>query len=78
MSCPPNDSSDLLSRLYYACRKQEVSFHLAYNEHDDTWYVSIDSPAPSERFITKDLHSMRDVIEAGVKWAETLSAKRTD
>lgn len=43
-----------LDQLLALCRHHQVSFALHYNEHDDSWYVSVDSPAPAERFIGKD------------------------
>lgn len=61
-----------LQAVYSEARKASVSFGAEYCECDDSWYFTVDSPAPSERFIGKN-HSFQYAVEAVLKHLRRLN-----
>lgn len=62
----------LLQDVYYEARKASVSFSAVYCECDDSWYFTVDSPAPTERFIGKN-HAFQYAVEAVLKHLRRLN-----
>ena len=53
------------------CRRLGVGFSMVYDEGDNSWYFTIESSAPAERFIGKN-HSFDLAVEATLEWLEKL------
>ncbi len=52
-----------LNELHEACQELELSYAIHHNDHNHSWYVSIDSPAPTERFVGKDVSRLEWAID---------------
>lgn len=60
----------VLVTLHVTCQKHAVAYKLSYNEHNDTWYVAIESPSPTERYVSRDYSDLRDAAELAIKHLE--------
>lgn len=51
----PSDPNFLvvLDRIHKQCRKLEVSYSLNFEDGPNTWYFTVSSPAPTEKFVGK-------------------------
>jgi len=62
----------LIDNLKYACRQKGVSFSVRYCEVDDSWYVGIDSIAPSENYMSKSYGLLESAVHMAMKHMATL------
>lgn len=62
-----------LERLVTAAGAQQVNLHITLNDHDHSWYVSIDSAAPAERFISRDRPQLESAVEDALHWMAFLT-----
>ena len=56
---------ELFQELMEVARRAAVGFSIVYNESDDSWYCTVESPAKSERFIGKNttlIFALKDAI----------------
>ena len=56
----------MLKDFHERCAKAQVSYAISWNEHDDTYYVSINSAAPTERYVSKDYTNVADCIDGAI------------
>ena len=61
-----------LNALHAKCASAQVSYAIVWNEHDDTYYVSIDSVAPSERFVSRNYSRLPMCIDVALIHLENL------
>jgi hypothetical protein len=63
---------DRIFDVYKKSRMSGVSFSLVYEEACDTWYFTIDSPAPSERYVGKS-RSYMGAVDDVLAWLDKIS-----
>ena len=56
----------MLDDFHKRCAKAQVSYAINWNEHNDTYYVAIHSPAPTERYVSKDYTYVADCIDGAI------------
>lgn len=66
----------LLERLHEAAAWAAVGFSVVYEEGSDQWYTTIESAAPTERFVSRT-RSLETAIEMALDWLAELK-KRGD
>jgi hypothetical protein len=68
------ENIELLNRLHATCRKVGVGYTTVYEECADTWYITIDSPAPSENFVGKSRGLLENALTDAIEFVEKLGA----
>lgn len=58
---------NIIKELHKLCVSKEVGFTLVFEEGTPTWYVTIDSPAPTERFVSKSRPTIRSAVEDAIE-----------
>lgn len=66
------DLLPLLNSLQAKCAAAQVSYRIQWNEHDDSYYVAIDSPSPQERYVSRDYSRLAFCIEGAICFLEHL------
>ena len=66
------DQLPLLASLHHKCAAAQVSYSIHWNEHDDSYYVAIQSPSPVERYVSRDYSCLAFCIEGALTHLESL------
>lgn len=71
-------SFERLQYLTDICKRESVGWSLQYEDGEGRWYLSINSPAPSERAYFKKRGTPNAAIDEAIEWVESLTPPKIE